>query len=149
MPVWPGQRSTLVADADGSAVANSIVVSAAAPSYAPAGRALVASSVVHEEGRTDSRKGPEEAELLRVLAELHEQDTAGWERVAEYDIAEALPAMTAPHPFRRSVRVGQGLYVAGDHRDTSSIQGALVSGRRAAAAVLRDRGRAAVSPTSR
>jgi predicted NAD/FAD-dependent oxidoreductase len=29
-----------------------------------------------------------------------------------------------------------GVYVCGDHRDTSSIQGALVSGRRAAQAVL-------------
>jgi len=28
------------------------------------------------------------------------------------------------------------LFVAGDHRDTASIQGALVSGRRAATAVL-------------
>jgi hypothetical protein len=33
-----------------------------------------------------------------------------------------------------------GLYVCGDHRDTSSIQGALVSGRRAARAVLADLG---------
>lgn len=135
-PVWPGQRSTLVADADGSAVANSIVLSAGAPSYAPSGRALVASSVVHEDGRAV----PDEHELLRVLGDLHEQDASGWERLAAYDIPQALPAMTAPHPFRRPVRVGPGLYVAGDHRDTSSIQGALVSGRRAAEAVLRDLG---------
>lgn len=32
------------------------------------------------------------------------------------------------------------LVVAGDHRDTSSIEGALVSGRRAANAVLAGRG---------
>jgi hypothetical protein len=32
------------------------------------------------------------------------------------------------------------LYVAGDHRDTSSIQGALVSGRRAGRAVAADLG---------
>jgi hypothetical protein len=44
--------------------------------------------------------------------------------------------MTAPHPFRRPMLVGDGLVVAGDHRDTSSIQGALVSGRRAAEMVL-------------
>jgi hypothetical protein len=31
-----------------------------------------------------------------------------------------------------------GRYVCGDHRDTPSVQGALVSGRRAAAAVLAD-----------
>jgi predicted NAD/FAD-dependent oxidoreductase len=36
------------------------------------------------------------------------------------------------------VRLDDGLYVCGDHRDTSSIQGALVSGRRAAATVLAD-----------
>ena len=35
------------------------------------------------------------------------------------------------------VRLGEGLFVAGDHRDTPSIQRALVSGKRAAAAVLR------------
>ena len=46
--------------------------------------------------------------------------------------------MHSPHPLRRRVRLGEGLYVAGDHRDTSSLQGALVSGRRAASAVLAD-----------
>jgi predicted NAD/FAD-dependent oxidoreductase len=39
------------------------------------------------------------------------------------------------------VRIG-GLYVCGDHRDTASIQGALVSGARAAHAVLADLGAA-------
>nr|WP_318552272.1 FAD-dependent oxidoreductase [Kitasatospora fiedleri] len=32
------------------------------------------------------------------------------------------------------------LYVCGDHRDTGTVQGALVSGRRAAEAVLHDLG---------
>jgi hypothetical protein len=47
--------------------------------------------------------------------------------------------MAVPFELRRPVRTAQGLYVAGDHRDTSSIQGALVSGRRAAQALLADR----------
>jgi predicted NAD/FAD-dependent oxidoreductase len=34
------------------------------------------------------------------------------------------------------VRVRPGLFVCGDHRDNGSINGALVSGRRAAEAVL-------------
>jgi hypothetical protein len=38
--------------------------------------------------------------------------------------------------MKRSVRVADGLFVAGDHRDTASIQGALFSGRRCAEAVL-------------
>ncbi len=51
--------------------------------------------------------------------------------------------MPAPHDMRKPVRFTSGeesVYVAGDHRDTSSIQGALVSGRRAAAAVTTDLG---------
>ena len=48
--------------------------------------------------------------------------------------------MTVPFELTRPVRTAGGFYVAGDHRDTSSIQGALVSGRRAAQAVLKDLG---------
>jgi hypothetical protein len=43
--------------------------------------------------------------------------------------------MRPPHDFLRPVAVGDGLFVCGDHRDSSSIQGAMVSGRRAADAV--------------
>ena len=131
-PPWPGQSGTLVVDADGSGVANSVVLTAAAPEYSGDGRSLVATSVVH-----DPSGVPAEPEVRRTLASLHGRDTDSWELLATYDIPRALPAMTAPHPFRRPVRNG-GLYVAGDHRDTSSIQGALVSGRRAADAVLSD-----------
>ena len=89
--------------------------------------------------------------LLPVLAELHEQDTSGWERLAEYVLPQALPAMMPPHDFTQAVRAGgttTGVYVTGDHRDTSSIQGALVSGRRAAEAVLEDLAQSELSPRS-
>ncbi len=132
-PPWPGQSGTLVVDADGSGVANSVVLTAAAPEYSGDGRSLVATSVVHD----PSGSGPAEPDVRRTLASLHQRDTDSWELVATYDIPRALPAMTAPHPMRRPVRC-DGIYVAGDHRDTSSIQGALVSGRRAADAVLAD-----------
>jgi predicted NAD/FAD-dependent oxidoreductase len=36
----------------------------------------------------------------------------------------------------RDVRRGPGLFVCGDHMDNASINGAMVSGRRAAAAAL-------------
>ncbi|MBQ1014795.1 amine oxidase, partial [Micromonospora sp. M51] len=38
--------------------------------------------------------------------------------------------------LRKPVALGEGLFVAGDHRDSPSIQGALTSGWRAAGAVL-------------
>jgi len=39
-------------------------------------------------------------------------------------------------PVERPVRLENGLFVCGDHRDTASLHGAMVSGRRAAEAVL-------------
>ena len=112
-----------------------MVLSEAAPAYAPVGRALVATSVVHGEptAPVDGARPP-------ALARLHGTDTAGWELVATSDVPHALPGMTAPHPLRRPVRVTVCVYVAGDHRDTSPIQGALVSGRRAATTLLQDVG---------
>ena len=57
------------------------------------------------------------------------------------EVPEALPLFPAGRPVRRDVELGDGLFVAGDHRDTPSTQGALVSGRRAAQAVLGALGR--------
>jgi len=48
--------------------------------------------------------------------------------------------MNVPLAARQPVALGEWLYLAGDHRDTASIQGAMVSGRRAANAVLRHLG---------
>jgi hypothetical protein len=50
-------------------------------------------------------------------------------------IAEALPHQPPPLVLRQPARLAGGVFIAGDHRDTASIQGALVSGRRAADAV--------------
>nr|MBA2772882.1 FAD-dependent oxidoreductase [Nocardioidaceae bacterium] len=67
-------------------------------------------------------------------------DTSQWELVATYRIPLALPAMLPPLRLRKPVRLAGTLFVAGDHRDTASIQGAIVSGRRAAASVLQTLG---------
>lgn len=41
-----------------------------------------------------------------------------------------------PTNLARAVQLGGRLYVAGDHRDTATLDGALKSGRRAAEALL-------------
>ena len=110
---------------------NAVVLTAAAPSYASEGRVLVSSSAL---GVHDSAAA--EREARRHLATLYAVDTSAWTHVATYPIPRALPAMRVPFDVRRRVSLGDGLFVAGDHRDTSSIQGAMVSGRRAARAVL-------------
>ena len=59
--------------------------------------------------------------------------------MAVYDVRDGVPDQRPPMGrFRRSVRLEPGLYVCGDHRDSGSLQGALVSGRRAATAVLEE-----------
>ena len=109
---------------------NAAVVSRAAPSYAPPGRHLVQGSALLGPGRdTDERS------MRRHAGDLLGADATAWEVVARHEVPEALPVQPAPFSDRRPVRVGD-LVVCGDHRDTGSIQGALVSGQRAADAVL-------------
>ena len=136
-------RGVLVVDADQEApLVNSVAVSNAASTYAPAGWTLVSSSVLGVD--TTSAM---ERRVRHHLARLHQTATTDWELVTVTPVPEALPAMPAPHDFRRPVRLGDRLFVAGDHRDSSSIQGAMVSGRRAAQAVLAELGGTRARPT--
>lgn len=109
---------------------NAAVVSRAAPSYAPAGRHLVQASALLRPGRV-----PDEASMRRHAGDLLGTDPARWEVLARHEVPDALPVQPAPYSEVRPVVV-DGLVVCGDHRDTGSIQGALVSGQRAADAVL-------------
>ncbi len=112
-------------------VINTVVLTHAAPTYASRGRTLVSASAL---GLHDSSAMT--ALVRTTLAQLYGVDTRGWEAVGIYAIPYALPAMVPPLTIRQGVDLGDGLFIAGDHRDTASIQGALVSGRRAAGAVL-------------
>ena len=75
-----------------------------------------------------------------VKAELSPWFGAGevstWSHLRTYRIPFAQPNQSPPTNFKRPVALGQGLYVCGDHRDSATFDGALVSGRRAAEAVL-------------
>ena len=116
-------------------VVNTVVLTNAAPTYAPAGESLVSASAL---GVRDTREN--ERAVRDHLSWMYGVPTSGWELIATYPIPYALPSMPVPLDVRRSVHGPRGVYVAGDHRDTSSIQGALVSGRRSASAVMHDLG---------
>ncbi|WP_432148221.1 FAD-dependent oxidoreductase [Streptomyces sp. bgisy029] len=134
-PAPPPTGRSLVLDGDRSGpVAYTAVMSAVDPSRAPEGRALITSTVL-------GTPPPDLDRSVRAhLARLYGTPTDDWELLAAHHDPEAVPAMEAPHDPRRPVRVLAGLYVCGDHRDTSSVQGALHSGRRAAEAILTDLG---------
>lgn len=110
---------------------NAAVVSNAVPSYAPAGRHLVEATTLLD--RPDGLAP--EADVRRHLAEMYGRPTGGWRVVSRYEIPHALPFSPPPLIPRKPVDLGGGVFVCGDHRDTSSIQGALVSGNRTAEAV--------------
>jgi predicted NAD/FAD-dependent oxidoreductase len=76
-----------------------------------------------------------QSDILGHLSELYATNAADWELVGTYEIPFALPAQDPPFSRRLPVDLGGGVFVAGDHRDTASIQGAMVSGRRVAESV--------------
>ena len=131
----PTRQALLHLDGAGGPVVNTMVLTAAAPSYSPDHRHLVASTVL----------GPEplpETELRRELARIWGTPVGAWEELATVRVPRALPAAIPPTPagLQHPVDLGDGLFVAGDHRDTPSVQGALVSGRRTAQEALRSLG---------
>ena len=123
----------LVVDGDRGPVVNTAVVSAAAPSYAPVGRDLVQVTTLATAGLTDAAARAE-------VGRLWQTDPGGWDLLVRHDVPRALPRSAPPLHVRRPVALGDGLFVCGDHRDTPSIQGALVSGRRTAGVVARSLG---------
>jgi phytoene dehydrogenase-like protein len=110
---------------------NTAVMSNVATSYAPAGQHLVQASALLVDDVV-----PSEPAVRAHLASLYERDTAEWQLLTTHVVPDALPVMPPPLLVRKQIRFGDGLYVCGDHRDTASIQGALVSGRRTAEVIL-------------
>ncbi|MFF4605390.1 NAD(P)/FAD-dependent oxidoreductase [Streptomyces sp. NPDC001339] len=133
----PARDRTLILPTDGP-VGFSYLAGAIDPSRTPPGRPLITTTVL----------GAAAALPLSVLdktvrpqlARLHGVRAEDCQLLTGHHDPYAVPAMPPPHDPERPVRVLSGLYVCGDHRDTSTLQGALNSGRRAARAVLQDFG---------
>ena len=112
---------------------NTAVISEAAPSYAPRGQHLVQATTLLD--RPDGRSS--EADVRGDLERLYRTSTRRWEVVAHHVVRHTLPAQPPPLRDRAFAWTGERVLVAGDHRATASIQGALVSGDRAGRAVSR------------
>ena len=128
----------MVLDGEGQGPVNHLaVMSDVAAEYAPSGRALIAVSVV---GVPDDSDEVLDSRVREQLREWYGAPVSGWRLERTYRIPHALPDQTAGalDPPRRNVRLRPGMYVCGDHRDNGSINGALVSGFRAAQAVMED-----------
>jgi phytoene dehydrogenase-like protein len=137
-PQAPFGEPLLVLNGDNEGPVNNLcVVSNVAKSYAPAGQALISASVVGKELMDSSDLSNTVRQQLR---QWFGSQVDAWSLLRRYDIPIALPAQQAG--FRDSLsgqsRLGDGLYYCGDYCETASIQGAMVSGRKAAESVIAD-----------
>lgn len=131
----PVDEPILVLDGDGTGPINHVAVhSLVSASYAPPGKHLISLST------TASATGDLRAQALEQMRSWFGSQVDAWKHLRTYDIPHALPRQMSGalrDPFRPS-RLEPGLYLAGDHRENASLNGAMVSGRRAAEAVIGD-----------
>ena len=132
-PHSPVNEATLLLNGQAGGRVNHVaVMSDVAPSYAPAGKALLTVSLL---GPT-----PESDEVLaaKVQAELTTwwgRQVAQWGLLKIVRVPRALP-VRSPLVSMPACPVRPGVWVCGDHRDTASIQGAMQSGRTTADAII-------------
>jgi glycine/D-amino acid oxidase-like deaminating enzyme len=129
LPASPWPEPLIVLGEPGSPLVNTVVLTDAQPRYSPDSRALVASS---------SLTPTTEGDVREHVARAHGVTTTDLAHLTTVTVHGAQPAALPPLQLRRPVRLGRGMYVCGDHRDTPSIQGAMASGARTARAVLAD-----------
>lgn len=125
-------RSILLDGRRSGPVANLAVLSEVAPAYGPSGRPVFVAACPGEIGPTL------EIDVLAQMRRWFGTAVDGWELLAVNRITHGQPRSESPFDPKRSVSLGDGRYVAGDHRDTPSTQGAMFSGRRCGEAVVRD-----------
>lgn len=126
----PTDTKCVILDGTGDGpVLNVAVMSNVAPTYAPAGKHLVAAAM------PGVAVGDLEAIARAQLRTWWGTQVDGWEHLATYRIPHGQPSQSPPFDPKQSVALHDGRFVCGDHRDTASIQGALYSGRRCADAV--------------
>ncbi len=130
-PAPPIPGSWLVVNGEGGPINNLCVPSEVAAGYAPPGRALVSLTIL-------GAGEPDLAAVDRQLRGWFGSAVADWRHLRSYRIPRALPAYPAGGSIAQPVRLAAGLYACGDHREYPSLNGALVSGRLAAEAVLAD-----------
>lgn len=134
----PIDEPILVLNGEGQGPVNNLCVpSVVAPSYAPAGAALISASVL---GPLSLPHEVLERQVRAQLGDWFGSQVDRWTPLRTYRIPQALPIIEPRWEpgSDRSLKLLPGVYVCGDHRENPSIQGAMASGRRAAEAVLAD-----------
>ena len=130
----------LVLNGTGEGPINNLCVpSVVAPGYAPRGCHLVSVTVLQATLSEDHLL----RDVRQQLQDWFGEKANGWEFLRSYHIEHALPNQSMEHGGVRmsAVQAKPGLYFCGDHCGTASLNGAMLSGRRAAEAVCGEIGK--------
>ena len=126
---------------DGGPINNLAVMSQVSKRYAPKGQELIAVSVVSVAPAADEAMEQLEGRVREHAERWFGAETVRqWRLVAAYPIPYALPLARTTQWEASATRVTDNVYVCSDAQETPSLQGALASGRRAAEAILAQRG---------
>lgn len=131
----PVDEAVLMLNGDGRGPINNLCVpSQVSPNYAPEGQSLVSVTAL-------DRAGEPQAGLDEVRSQLKDwfgPTVESWRHLKTFDIEYALPVQSPPalQPVEKDPQVRPGVFLCGDHCDTGSINGAMASGRRSAAAAI-------------
>ncbi len=130
-PYAPTQTDALLLDGQQTGPAlNVAIVTNVAPSYSSNQEALIAAAIP---GRFD----PEALDsVMNQMKDWFGEQADTWRHLRTYSIRHGQPDCQPKTPFRRSNQISSTQWICGDHRDTPSIQGAMVSGRRTAESLI-------------
>ena len=133
-PSSPLKESIICLNGSGEGVVNNVcVLTDASPDYSPDERALISVSLLglHPE---EELPGKVQQELMGWFGECVDQ----WCHLRTDLIPEALPEqIPKAHKDKAGFTQQKGLFVCGDHATSASIEGAVISGKRVAEAILK------------
>ncbi|MEC8555452.1 MAG: NAD(P)/FAD-dependent oxidoreductase [Planctomycetota bacterium] len=128
----PTDERALMLNGESGLVNHVYVPTNSVPAYSKSGRALISVNLV------DSTS--QEFQMSSVKAELQEWFrylVADWKHLKTYRIEHALPAQPAGFFAGSTRKLSAGQFLCGDYCESGSIQGAMLSGRKASGNVLR------------
>lgn len=109
-------------------VNNMYIPTSLCPAWAPEGKTLISTTVLGSD--------VDEVVVKSQLSQWFGKDVVDeWDILKVYSIDHAQSAQEPP-VFSHDTQVSEGLFVCGDHRNTPTVNGALVSGREAANRVM-------------
>ena len=130
-PHPPSQTDALLLNGQKTGHARNVaILTNVAPSYSSNQEALISAAIP---GRYETEV---HEEVIDQMKNWFGEQVDTWRHLRTYSIRHGQPDFQSKMPFRKLNQINSTLWICGDHRDTPSIQGAMVSGRRTAESLI-------------